>query len=69
MIYKKLDEFKDNVEQYLVGAIINDDFVTVETPSGRAVIISEAEFTILCDAFRLCLAQDAELERLRKGGK
>lgn len=48
-------EFLSNPEKYLLGAAINDDFVSVQSKAGNAVIISEAEWNICIEALRAVL--------------
>lgn len=61
-----VNDFKNNTEQCLLNAVINDDFLTVETHKGKAVIISEAEYTMLIDALKMCIVQDKKLSELSK---
>lgn len=42
-----LDEFISNTKKYVTAVVTDDEFVTVETPQGNAVVISEAEWNIL----------------------
>ena len=55
MLEKTLDEFIKNAATLVNGAILNDDFVTVTTDVGKAVVISKAEWDILVDAMRRAL--------------
>lgn len=48
-------EFLSDAEKYLLGATVNDDFVKVRAKAGNAVIVSEAEWNIMCDAFKTLL--------------
>lgn len=48
-------EFLFDAEKYLLGAAVNDDFVKVRSKAGNAVIISEAEWNIMRDAFKTLL--------------
>ena len=42
-----LDEFISNTEKYVTAAVTDDEFITVGTPQGNAVVISEAEWNML----------------------
>lgn len=50
---KTLKEFNSDAENLVIGAIVNDDFVKISTARGNAVLISEAEWNILVDAFKM----------------
>lgn len=56
----KIDEFINHVEKYVTEAIVADEFVTVETSVGKAVVISEAEWEILKDFAKSCLQNPDE---------
>jgi len=56
MIEKTIREFSLEAEQFVIGAVVNDDFVKISTPHGNAVLISEAEWGMLVDAFKLALS-------------
>lgn len=53
MLEKTLKEFNSDTENLVIGAIVNDDFVKISTARGNAVLISEAEWNILVDAFKM----------------
>ena len=55
MLKKTTQEFISNAENILIGAVANDDFVTIKTKAGNAVLISEAEWNILVDAMKTVL--------------
>lgn len=50
MLEKTTQEFIDNANNLLIGAVSNDDFVKIHTSAGNAVLISEAEWNILVEA-------------------
>ena len=52
MLEKTTQEFIDNAENLLIGAVANDDFVKIHTSAGNAVLISEAEWDILVEALK-----------------
>jgi len=55
MLEKTAQEFIADAENLLVGAVANDDFVKIKTRAGNAVLISEAEWNILVDAFKMAI--------------
>lgn len=55
MINITMSNFLSDPETYLKNAAGNDDFFTVQTEGGRAVVISEAEWNILLDAFKMLI--------------
>lgn len=55
MIEKNTQEFIADAETLLVDAVANDDFVKIKTRAGNAILISEAEWNILCEAMRAIL--------------
>ena len=52
MLEKTTQEFIDNAKNLLIGAVSHDDFVKIHTSAGNAVLISEAEWNILVEAFK-----------------
>lgn len=56
MLEKTTQEFIADAETFLIGAVVNDDFVKIKTKAGNAVLISEAEWNILVDAMKTVLA-------------
>ena len=52
MIDITMSEFLSDPEIYLKNAVENDDFFTVQAKSGKAVVISEAEWNIMRDALK-----------------
>lgn len=58
MLERTLNEFLSDAENLTIGAIINDDFLTIKTDSGNAVLISEDEWNILIDAFKMVIGGD-----------
>lgn len=60
----KLDDFKKNTEKYLTAAVAADEFVSVETPVGRAVVISESEWDTLKKFAEVCLKNPSEILNL-----
>lgn len=52
MIDITMSEFLSDPEKYLKNAVENDDFFTVQAKSGKAVVISEAEWNIMRDALK-----------------
>ena len=55
MINITMLDFLSEPETYLKNAAENDDFFTVQTKSGKAVVISEAEWNIMRDALKLVI--------------
>lgn len=55
MIEKTMKEFLSNAENLTIGAIVNDDFLTIRTDKGNAVLISENEWNILKAAFKIAI--------------
>lgn len=55
MIEKTMKEFLSNAENLTIGAIVNDDFLTIRTDKGNAVLISENEWNILKAAFKMAI--------------
>lgn len=58
MIEKTLKEFLSDAENLTVGAAINDDFLTIKTDGGNAVLINEDEWNILRDAFKIAIGMN-----------
>lgn len=58
MIEKTLKEFLSDAENLTVGAVINDDFLTIKTDGGNAVLINEDEWNILRDAFKIAIGMN-----------
>lgn len=56
MIEKTTQEFIADAEKLILNAVVNDDFVKINTASGNAVLISEAEWNIIVDAFKVVIA-------------
>jgi len=52
MLEKTAQEFIADAENPLIGAVANDDFVKIKTCAGNAVLVSEAEWNIMVDAFK-----------------
>ncbi|MDY3984832.1 hypothetical protein [Dysosmobacter sp.] len=52
MLEKTTQQFIADAESLLIGAAANDDFVKINTSAGTAVLISEAEWNILVEAFK-----------------
>ena len=50
-----LKEFLENSESVIREAACNGDFTSVKVGEGKAVIISEEEWKILCDGLRMLL--------------
>jgi len=59
LIEKNTQEFISDAERLLVGAVADDDFVKIKTAVGNAVLISEAEWNILCEAMQAVLTSVA----------
>ena len=55
MIDISMREFLSDPQTYIKNAAENDDFFTVQTKSGKAVVISEAEWNIMRDALKLVI--------------
>ncbi len=58
MIEKTMKEFLSDAENLTVGAVINDDFLTIKTDRGNAVLINEDEWNILRDAFKITIGMN-----------
>lgn len=52
MLEKTEKQFLDNFKNLLTGVIAEDEFLTIKTDIGNAVLISEAEWKIMVDALR-----------------
>ena len=50
-----MNEFLNNPEAILTGAVADDEFVKVKTKSGNAVIINESEWNILIGAMKIAM--------------
>lgn len=50
-----MNEFLNNPESILTGAVADDEFVKVKTKSGNAVIINESEWNILIGAMKTAM--------------
>lgn len=48
-------EFLSDPVKYLLGAAVNDDFIKVQNRAENTVIVSEAEWNIMLDAFKMLL--------------
>lgn len=59
MVYKTLSEFTQNVGSLIHNAITKDDFVTIKTDHGNAVLISESEWEILMDALKILISENS----------
>jgi len=57
MLEKTTQEFIADAENLLVNAVANDDFVKIKTRVGNAVLISEAEWNLLVDAFKAVMCE------------
>lgn len=55
MLEKTLSEFCKDPETLVKNAVTADDFVLIKSDVGNAVVISEAEWGILCDALQLTI--------------
>lgn len=62
MIEKNTQGFIADAEKLLIGAVVDDDFVKIKTSVGNAVLISEAEWNILCEAMQIVLTSVANEE-------
>lgn len=51
MLELPMNEFLSAPEKYMTAAVENDDFFKVYTKAGRAVVVSEAEWNIMREAF------------------
>ena len=58
MLEKTMKEFLEDAERLTVGAIVNDDFLMIKTTCGNAVLISENEWRILIDVFKMMINRD-----------
>lgn len=56
MIEKTTQEFLSDAENLLLGAVANDDYLKIKTSAGNAVLLSEAEYNILIDAFKILIS-------------
>lgn len=57
----KLDDFIKNSEKYLTAAVVADEFISVETPVGKAVVISKSEWDTLKQFAEICLKNPSEI--------
>lgn len=57
MLNLTISDFMSDPETYLKNAAGNDDFFTVQTEGGKAVVISEAEWNIMRDALKAVITQ------------
>ena len=55
-----LSKYANDVENYTVQAVRDDEFLKIRTRAGNAVLISEDEWNILSDAMKLVLTADYE---------
>lgn len=53
-----LSEFSNDVENFTVQAVRDDEFLKIRTKAGNAVLISEDEWNIFSDAMKLVLSAD-----------
>ncbi|WP_161474781.1 hypothetical protein [Acutalibacter sp. 1XD8-36] len=53
-----LSEFANDVENFTVQAVRDDEFLKIRTKAGNAVLISEDEWNIFSDAMKLVLSAD-----------
>lgn len=51
-------DFIQNAEKLIHGAVVNDNFLTIETEHGNAVLITEAEWEMCCHALQMILTAD-----------
>lgn len=51
----KLNEFLDRADDFINNASMGEDFYSVKTNSGKAIIISEDEWKIMTDAMRVAM--------------
>lgn len=58
MLEKTMKEFLEDAERLTIGAIVNDDFLMIKTTHGNAMLISENEWRILIDAFKIMINRD-----------
>ena len=58
MLEKTMKEFLEDAERLTIAAIVNDDFLMIKTTHGNAMLISENEWRILIDAFKIMINRD-----------
>ena len=58
MLEKTMKEFLEDAERLTIGAIVNGDFLVIKTTHGNAMLISETEWRILIDAFKIMINRD-----------
>lgn len=56
MIEKNLSEFSNNAAELIKNAVTNDDFVTIKTNDGNAVLISETEWNFMIESIKSTIA-------------
>ena len=47
-----LKDFLSKADDYVVNAALDNDYVTITTEKGNAVLISEAEYNIFRESFK-----------------
>lgn len=60
MYHKTYIDFMQNADDLLDSVVLADDAVTVKTPHGKAVIISEAEWKVCRQALKKLLAEETK---------
>ncbi len=51
----KLNDFLSQADDIINNAAIGEEFYTIQTKSGKAVVISEDEWKIMTDAMRVAM--------------
>ncbi len=51
----KLNDFLSHADDIINNAAIGEEFYTIQTKSGKPVVISEAEWKIMTDAMRVAM--------------
>lgn len=53
-----LNEFLSQADDFIKNAAIGEEFYSIATTAGKAVVISEDEFKILSDAMRILIGSE-----------
>lgn len=51
----KLNEFLARADDFINNAAMGEEFYSIQTNSGKAIIISEGEWKIMTDAMRVAM--------------
>ena len=51
----KLNEFLDQADDFITNAALGEEFYSIQTKAGKAIVISEDEWKMLTDAMRIAM--------------